>query len=892
MPTIPLPCSSPTSTTTPERLRNAPSNQPPLLPLAPRPCDVLSRARRHYFGHVDVQPHGGTAHDRVRAATNSQWRQHRCGQEPEVRPGSVVSPQTMYTGVETRPNGQEVHHAVLLNARMLVHNPATAPPDDQPWELEIPANVHAEVGRQRRPGQYQLSCRLPPLFPPSSGLNEPALFTHSPLPPLRELLKNGVLRDPRIPAISNSPWHAPDQETPNSNATQEPRTDLSDKQSATQPLVGTNRSIKRPDTPYPPSVRRALSQTQSLTGPGPSEDAEIIAAAHALLRLKNSGRAQHLEPASNARLERLQYEARRCARSTEVDIDGLPRFVFNACTETVDVEERTTRAATRPAAPGGLEDGEIREPSPSISDTELVVIRRPRLGDDTDAEGDTDEEYVVPDEAGFGGSQESRDGTAGRHDITRDYFSYRPSASPSCCSPAPHFPTRRGTPLSASCAPSPPDSPASPGSLSPILVDADVAPTLEASALPAELPSTFLLNSPTDPSHPIYVPDRDCPSGNTNLTASALFRHNSQHGSMPALSDVSDSDDGDSSRPIIPLPKPTTYVVVDEKSIQENVRFMTRHYLNPKHAQNQIHLVWVRMNAKTLYRAQVIRNRYSRNNWQMLTPIRRLLAIFGRAPRLLDLEVSGEDEMVDVDLLEDSASTEESTEEQRRRDIAAEETVKTLLGGMALEFADGTLRVRDAARVAVSKDGRRTRELSEEAWLQTPMYRVALALLAKLCPAEIECAALARSLLCEFTHLADDETLVRGWEWHMPDLHQPTQVPPPYLYPQEYAHLRLLLYLFERHEQMEVVDAINSVLNHRFRKAAVVNHFLHNGLLTLNDSVHHPEGPRKIESCATLPTPEPPFDLTTLKERADFFLQNRFRPAGRVTQDWVTVGAN
>ncbi|KAJ6502926.1 hypothetical protein C8R47DRAFT_1210969 [Mycena vitilis] len=95
---------------------------------------------------------------------------------------------TLYTGREIRPNGQELHHAVFLNARMLIHDPttgrpgmrhghavatfATVPPDERPWPYEVAyPSVHdvssmlpgyglatqAEIGRQRRIGSHRLN---------------------------------------------------------------------------------------------------------------------------------------------------------------------------------------------------------------------------------------------------------------------------------------------------------------------------------------------------------------------------------------------------------------------------------------------------------------------------------------------------------------------------------------------------------------------------------------------------------------------------------------------------------------------------------------------------------------------------------------------------------------
>ncbi|KAJ6499613.1 hypothetical protein C8R47DRAFT_1068537 [Mycena vitilis] len=300
--------------------------------------------------------------------------------------------------------------------------------------------------------------------------------------------------------------------------------------------VGTNRPARRPDTPYPPSARRPQ------TGPLCTEDAEVVQAAHTLLQLKEKARIEPLVPLLNARLEKLQQEARRRAQSREVDIDGLPRFVFHATADPVNggPGDKAENTAGRLSAPRSMEDGEIKEGSPVDSDIELVEFEHPTLEGDEDADGDTDEEYMAaraekrvsefqvggPENRGIRSNQEFQEshigadtsaGGAGKHAITHDYFSYQPTASPDSYSPAPHFPTRPGS-LAISRAPTPPpDSPASPtspdrpASLSPILVDTDVAVLFsDASTSDDFLPATFLRNSPVDPSRPIYLPEQDC----------------------------------------------------------------------------------------------------------------------------------------------------------------------------------------------------------------------------------------------------------------------------------------------------------------------------------------------------------------------------------------------
>ncbi|KAJ7857205.1 hypothetical protein B0H13DRAFT_1902335 [Mycena leptocephala] len=136
-------------------IRGSPSPGTPLVsPLAPLPAGILNRNRKGSFGPEDPHPREGSAFNRIRTLADQIWVKHRRGEEPVVRPGSLVSPQTIYTGRERRSNGQETYHAVLMNARLLIHNPVTgepgainghasvqlhaAPDNKRDWGLEVP----------------------------------------------------------------------------------------------------------------------------------------------------------------------------------------------------------------------------------------------------------------------------------------------------------------------------------------------------------------------------------------------------------------------------------------------------------------------------------------------------------------------------------------------------------------------------------------------------------------------------------------------------------------------------------------------------------------------------------------------------------------------------------
>ncbi|KAJ6450732.1 hypothetical protein C8R47DRAFT_1230121 [Mycena vitilis] len=191
-------------------------------PLSAVQTAVLARHRVHYFGRVDARPFGGTIHQRLRAAADSSWA-------GLLQDGEV-------------PSGRQVHHAVFLNARLLIHNPATGQPgtrnghaivhffaapldEHATWDIEAlygttrsfnrqlshyGPNVHRELEMQRRPGEFLMNANrsltsIPtsiPEAPPSRTVLTAAIAPR--LAPIPEIRTNRFLRDP-IPARAPPP---------------------------------------------------------------------------------------------------------------------------------------------------------------------------------------------------------------------------------------------------------------------------------------------------------------------------------------------------------------------------------------------------------------------------------------------------------------------------------------------------------------------------------------------------------------------------------------------------------------------------------------------------------------------------------------------------------------
>ncbi|KAJ7718537.1 hypothetical protein B0H16DRAFT_1700651 [Mycena metata] len=123
---------------------------------------TLTRNGQRRYGVLD-QPCEGSPSSNVYSAARTQQKNQRAGRALHIRPGMAESVQTVYIGQENKPSGQEVHRAVLLNARLLIHDPRTGAPgvrtghmyanptnEEEFWPLEVPCVSHQEVQRAIR----------------------------------------------------------------------------------------------------------------------------------------------------------------------------------------------------------------------------------------------------------------------------------------------------------------------------------------------------------------------------------------------------------------------------------------------------------------------------------------------------------------------------------------------------------------------------------------------------------------------------------------------------------------------------------------------------------------------------------------------------------------------
>ncbi|KAJ7779131.1 hypothetical protein B0H16DRAFT_1878705 [Mycena metata] len=128
---------------------------------------TLTRTGQRPFGTVDQATSYDPRLDIKRAARSQQYAVET-GKNLHIRPAMAESAQTKYLGVEEKAFGQEIHRAIFLNARMLIHDPDTGMPGIRTghlyaelhtnpvepyrrWPLEVPCVSHQDVQAAIRP---------------------------------------------------------------------------------------------------------------------------------------------------------------------------------------------------------------------------------------------------------------------------------------------------------------------------------------------------------------------------------------------------------------------------------------------------------------------------------------------------------------------------------------------------------------------------------------------------------------------------------------------------------------------------------------------------------------------------------------------------------------------
>ncbi|KAJ6513925.1 hypothetical protein C8R47DRAFT_1207205 [Mycena vitilis] len=842
--------------------------------LAPIECDVLDRGRTGTFGPEDTFPRTGSAVARVRVAANAQWIRHRSGQPPLVRPGSIVAPQTLYTGREIRPNGQELHHAVFLNARMLIHDPATgrpgmqnghaiatlvaAPADNRTWEHETafpstpdiqsatnysPA-TQAEIGRQRRPGRHRLGIdrrveRLASTPPTGKGTPRTPVLPSILPPPMPQDLRLApiTLPNPLTPTLPAVPLPSIQRmlqmPPPNLLASPPSRVVLPQKNSffythppRVAPRVDTSamthagyavdtghrvlafpsslRTVdnegrsRRPDTPglqfrlltEPPALVEDPDEHSSDVDMPPASptDRDHSPELSRLDRSEDSTESQASEegepaeetqhqkwPESNVRLEKLQYEAKRCAVSKKIPETPTPKFVFSVRgSPVVAAENRTVRVTQYSADASSTADKTVvvGDNGRGVPGSDTLIISTAPSDKGPTSRPSHESDYFSPPSALSSAGSASHESSINTEDATSashpglSFDHYGPHAED-------FGPSRASSP--------------------------DCHSVLQSPRLPSDL-----------------LDDSD-------------------DGSLPSLRSISrDPDEACDTSKAYVLPRSTcTHVnhAVFPVNKAEVDGYLTRIGRSPPSPSNH---TWTINQDWTQRRRSFLQNLESAENTDAQALIRQLANLLEKSPEIVDRARMQVDAYVDADhvhQLQHPAVTTAGCQEMAEQSRRAQDVVD--------EYSPGPL---DAARtiynithIAVSEDGKRLRQLSDRAIKQSLMYRYAIELIVKQRLAWIQPYSELRRKGMAVLYYLDDLSKRRRGTVDQTFLHQKCPVPPPYFHPHEYARLRILKYTFERDGCSEVGQALDELLRYRFKEADVAAHLLYAGMFDPKD---------------------------------------------------------
>ncbi|KAJ6482259.1 hypothetical protein C8R47DRAFT_1217907 [Mycena vitilis] len=291
--------------------------------------------------------------------------------------------------------------------------------------------------------------------------------------------------------------------------------------------------------------------------------------------------------------------------------------------------------------------------------------------------------------------------------------------------------------------------------------------------------------------------------------------------------------------PVLLAPAPTFNV-----DPQELDGYLTRIVRAPPTPSNHN---WVLIQEWTRNQGAFLARLYTVENADVLALLRRADSLIRQHPEFLDIPRMRVNEFLDTDLVNITQYpdiTTESCTQFANRLQRARDAVNAYSPGLL----DRPQSIHDIVYIPVSSDGNRLRQLSKRALKQSLMYRYALLLIAKQHPDWFAWYTEVRRFVLVFIQYLDELFRRRRWDLDETLLHQRALIPPPYLHPYEYQRLRVLLYTFDAHGQDDVVRTIHKFLPYRFRDTETVAHFLFAGLLETNHIVRDNTGGFKAVS--------------------------------------------
>ncbi|KAJ7615069.1 hypothetical protein DFH06DRAFT_1343921 [Mycena polygramma] len=818
--------------------------------------------------------------------------------------GSVVSPQTVYTRREQRANGQEVHHAILLNARLLVHNTDTGEPevpyvaaDSVKKNLNrYSASIHREVERVYLP---------PPVTPFPCAMSIP----HRSPAPLAKLLparlplrRSGADTPPEHFRYLTYPADTPPRARPVNSLT----TNLIEVDTGNRVLaLPTNAHPRLDASPRPgtpglprrlhegrPGLRRAHSSDDAMEDILPAPPAPPGQPA-TLETAQSAARVPPAQKPTQEEIGRFNAEALKRAIERKVGVEGgIP------AEHLVDRQKELAAAVESDGESLGSTDTwsiSSDDEMSGVSSKENTAVSAVNNGlDDEDRGGESQEREAGPE------SRDERSRAGKRQPFGTANRAPRSGPNDDASSRVRHHPT-----LPASSIPPPPTASFSPPpapSFSP-----PPAPRLRCIPLPSvftaetDVGDYFSTNhrrddddprSPTSdcrsmlltPDRPLYTTEPLATSSSSLLSSlsSSLPSLISFHSGPNAFHFVRQDD-------APPKPATTTKVVSDRSDLVLSQRSPAGHAIaNEDELDFNIDCVFTGIpsavfepNEMTLdlphmrriiahHDATLARRRQDENSKVKAVIDRAELAADHCAP-YLDFDAMDRNQFVVIDTYQHVPRTRKTLQEVQER-ADHEEVMKKFLEAISVDCGDGTHRVRDELGVPVSETGDRARALSVAAMLNGAMYRLAIRLFAQPRLDEIGRIAALRARVLYITYEGAELVDVRRLTYNETLLHQPAPFPPPYLHGIEYMHLRLLMYIFAREGDLEISDGIANLLKYRFREPAVITHFLCAGLLDPNDTVVC-EGVRIPVEHRSTPLPRADCDLRPSFHRANMFAQ-------------------
>ncbi|KAJ7929503.1 hypothetical protein B0H13DRAFT_2310419 [Mycena leptocephala] len=270
---------------------------PLISPLTPLPADVLDRTRKGTFGPEDPHLQEGTVFRRVQAATD----------------GSVVSPQTLYTGKDVRVHNPDTGEPGAINGHAGVQFYA-APNSERVWNMEVPYVPDAQIGATL----VKYGKGVHREADPDSGNESPVSDGWCPTPPIVAPVPRCAATAPVLAYASPEPEETDETSELAVSCTEDTEQRIAAEAALFSPDDGTLGNVKAPVGSRIARLPWAL-QYDPIKPWSPVSDAWTAANPMPLERWN----------VSSGHVEHVQYHPRLCNWQRSTDENRLPKLVFS-----------------------------------------------------------------------------------------------------------------------------------------------------------------------------------------------------------------------------------------------------------------------------------------------------------------------------------------------------------------------------------------------------------------------------------------------------------------------------------------------------------------------------------------------------------------------------------